>query len=114
MDGHSLPVTTETDNHSRGCRNPEEATGDMPKHCKGKEGRKGWACTEQLVLGILQIPTAGRVNLRRLLLERVNEKYRLERLFVAGVQFRINTISSRVPEPLFPGFNSPTGTSSEG
>ena len=53
------------------------------------------------------------MNLWRLLLESVNEKYRLEKLFVDGGRFRINTISSRVPEPLFPGFNSPTGTSSE-
>lgn len=37
VDGHSLPVTTETDNHIRGCRNPEGAT----RHAKALQEKGG-------------------------------------------------------------------------
>lgn len=39
-------------------------------------------CTDQLPLGILQTPRAGRVNLWRLLPESLNGKDILEKLFV--------------------------------
>ena len=37
VDGHSLSVTTDTDDHSRGCRNPEGAT----RHAKALQEKGG-------------------------------------------------------------------------